>query len=76
MYGENHQFKSRKRPGANNRLTVTLTNADLERFNELETNITQLMPDEAMTRSKAFSTVLKYATLHLMSQDMGVESIE
>lgn len=38
-----------------------MTEDDEQLFDELETNITALMPEEPMNRSKAFSFILKYA---------------
>lgn len=73
MYGESHNFK-RKREGAHNRISLSLLDDDLQLLNRLESDINVIFRGEPMTRSKAFSIILKYANVHILQEDMVSEA--
>jgi len=58
----------RRRLGATNRISVTLTDEDYKRLEILEVKIIRLQPLEKMTRSKAVSYILKYAQTEINHQ--------
>ena len=64
-----HVFR-RRRKGANQRVSITMTPEDVITLNNISTFLVQSDPTEPMSQSKAACIAFKYAQNYIMQNDM------
>lgn len=67
---EQQHIFNRRRKGANQRISITMTPEDATILNSLATFLVQSDPNEPMTQSKAACTAFKLARNFIIQNDM------
>ena len=70
MQNQNQHVFKRRRKGANQRISVTMTPEDIIILNKLNTFMVQADPQTATSQSQNVCTALKYARNFILEHDM------